>query len=52
MVQRFLNIEKELSLVVELLLLLPNHLEIPFLQEAIESLKKFDSIVAICHAAT
>ena len=44
MVQQFLNIKKELSLVVELLSLLPNHLEIAYLREAFEFLKKFDSI--------
>ena len=47
MVRRFLNIEKELSLVVELLSLLPNHLEIAYLREAFESLKKFDSITVM-----
>jgi hypothetical protein len=47
MVQRFLNIEKEMSVVVELLSLLPNHLEIAYLREAFESLKKFDSITVM-----
>jgi hypothetical protein len=47
MVQRFLNIERELSRVVELLPLLPNHLEIAYLREAFESLKKFDSITVM-----
>jgi hypothetical protein len=47
MVHRFLNIEKELSLVVELLSLLPNHLEIAYLRNAFETLKKFDSITVM-----
>ena len=46
-VERFLNIEKELSLVVELLSLLPNHLEIAYLRDAFESLKMFDSITVM-----
>ena len=47
MVQRFLNIEKELSMVVELLSLLPNHLEIAYLRNAFETLKKFDSVTVM-----
>ena len=47
MVQRFLNIKKELSLVVDLLSLLPNHLEIAYPREAFESLKKVDSITVM-----
>ena len=47
MVKRFLNIEKELSLVVELLSLLPNHLEIAYLRNAFETLKKFDSVTVM-----
>ena len=44
MVQRFLRIQTQLSGVVELLSLLPNHLEIAYLTNAFESLKKFDSV--------
>lgn len=47
MVKRFLNIEKELSLIVELLSLLPNHLEIAYLREAFETLTKFDSLTVM-----
>ena len=47
MVQRFVNIKKDLSLVVELLLLLSNHLEIAYLREAFKSQKKFDSITVM-----
>ncbi len=43
-VQRFLKIQTQLSGVVELLSLLPNHLEIAYLTNAFESLKKFDSV--------
>ncbi len=44
MVQRFLKIQTQLSGVVELLSLLPNHVEIAYLTNAFESLKKFDSV--------
>ena len=47
MVQRFLKIEKELSLVVELLSLLPNHLEIAYLRNAFQTMKKFDSLTVM-----
>jgi hypothetical protein len=47
MVKRFLNIEKELSLIVKLLSLLPNHLEIAYLREAFETLTKFDSLTVM-----
>ena len=43
-VQQFLKIQTQLSGIVELLLLLPNHLEIAYLTNAFESLKKFDSV--------
>ncbi len=44
MVQRFLKIQTQLSGIVELLSLLPNHLEIAYLTNDFESLKKFDSV--------
>jgi hypothetical protein len=44
MVQRFLKIQTQLSGVVELLSLLPNHLKLACLTNAFESLKKFDSV--------
>jgi len=44
MIKKFLNIEKELSQILELLSLLPNHLEISYLRGAFETLKKFDSL--------
>lgn len=47
MVKRFLNIEKELSLVVDLLSLLPNHLEIAYLREAFKTMTKFDSLTVM-----
>lgn len=44
MVKRFLSIEKELSQVVDLLSLLPNHLEIALLKESFQLMQKFDSV--------
>jgi hypothetical protein len=44
MVQQFLKIQTQLSGIVELLSLLPNHLEIAYVTNAFESLKKFDSV--------
>lgn len=44
MVERFLKIQNELSSVVDLLSLLPNHLEVDLLARAFCSMKKFDSV--------
>jgi hypothetical protein len=47
MVQQFIKIQTQLSGVVELLSLLPNHLEIAYNTNAFESQKKFDSVTLI-----
>ena len=47
MVDRFLKIQAELSGVVDLLSLLPNHLEVDFLARSFISMKKFDSITVM-----
>ena len=44
MLKRFLNIKTELSAIVELLTLFPNHLEVDILSRACETMKKFDSV--------
>jgi hypothetical protein len=44
MIARFLKIHKELSGVVELLSLLPNHLEVALLSDAFVLLTKFNSV--------
>ena len=44
MVERFLKIQNELSSVVDLLSLLPNHLEVDLLARAFCSMKRFDSV--------
>lgn len=47
MIKRFLQIQNHLGGVVELLALLPNHLEVDYLTRAFESLKKFDSVTVM-----
>lgn len=47
MLDRFLKIQKELSGVVELLSLLPNHLEVALLNEAFALLTKFNSVTTM-----
>jgi hypothetical protein len=47
MVDRFLKIQAQLSDVVDLLLLLPNHLEVDFLAISFISMKKFDCITVM-----
>jgi hypothetical protein len=47
MVDRFLKIQAELSGVVDLLSLLPNHLEVDFLARSFIFMKKFDSITVV-----
>ena len=47
MVDRFLKIQEELSGVVNLLLLLPNHLKVNFLARSFIFMKKFDSITVM-----
>lgn len=47
MLDRFLKIQKELSGIVELLSLLPNHLEVALLSKAFIPLKKFNSITTM-----
>lgn len=47
MLDRFLKIQKELSGIVELLSLLPNHLEVALLSKAFVLLKKFNSITTM-----
>lgn len=44
MIDRYLRIQNELSSVVDLLSLLPNHLEVDFLTRAHTSMKQFDSV--------
>jgi len=44
MIDRYLRIQNELSSVVDLLSLLPNHLEVDFLKRAHTSMKQFDSV--------
>jgi len=47
MIDRYLRIQTELSSVVDLLSLLPNHLEVDFLTRAHATMKKFDSITVM-----
>jgi hypothetical protein len=47
MIARFLKIQNALSGIVELLSLLPNHLEVDVLKRAFVSMKKFDSITVM-----
>jgi len=47
MVDRFLKIQAELRGVVDLLSLLPNHLEVDFLARSFISMKKIDSITVM-----
>ena len=46
MIERFLKMQTELSSIVDLLSLLPNHLEVDYLTRAFASMKKFDSDAA------
>lgn len=47
MIQRFLKIKTELSTIVELLSLFPNHLEVEVLSRACNTMKKFDSVTVM-----
>jgi hypothetical protein len=47
MMKRFLKIKTELSAIVELLALFPNHLEVYILSRACETMKKFDSVTTM-----
>ena len=47
MIERFLKMQTELSSIVDLLSLLPNHLEVDYLTRAFASMKKFDSVTVM-----
>ena len=47
MIDRYLCIQTELSSIVDLLSLLPNHLEVDYLTRAHATMKKFDSITVM-----
>jgi hypothetical protein len=47
MIDRYLCIQTELSSVVDLLSLLPNHLEVDYLTRAHATMEKFDSITKL-----
>ncbi len=44
MLKRFLHIKTELSAIVELLTLFPNHFEVDILSRGCVTMKKFDSV--------
>jgi hypothetical protein len=47
MIDRFLEIKKHLSEINDLLLLLPNHLEVDILTQGFNTMKKFDSVTVM-----